>query len=99
MREGKRARTRLLDVRAMASPLSHPRVGLVVPKHGQTSVERNRLKRRLRELVRLHVLQTVSGTDFLIRARDGAYRASFVDLHAELSDAIERLVRGLQRPR
>ena len=32
------------------------RVGLIVPRHRQTAVARNRLKRRLRELTRLRLL-------------------------------------------
>ena len=40
-----------LDVRVLASPFSHPRVGIVVPRHRQSAVDRNRLKRRIRELV------------------------------------------------
>ena len=53
---GRRWRTEHLDVRASASPLSFARSGLVVPKHGKTAVERNKLKRRLRELVRTMIL-------------------------------------------
>ena len=38
-------------------PLSRlPRVGIVVPRHQHSAVDRNRLKRRLRELVRLELL-------------------------------------------
>lgn len=40
----------------MLSPLPHARVGFVVPKYGHSSVDRNRLKRRLRELVRTRLL-------------------------------------------
>ena len=32
-----------------------PRVGIIVPRHRQSAVARNRLKRRLRELVRLRL--------------------------------------------
>jgi RNase P protein component len=40
----------------MSSALPHARVGFVVPKYGHSSVDRNRLKRRLRELVRTRLL-------------------------------------------
>ncbi len=43
----------------MPSALSHARVGFVVPKYGHTSVDRNRLKRRLRELVRTRLLPSL----------------------------------------
>jgi RNase P protein component len=43
----------------MLSALPHARVGFVVPKYGHTSVDRNRLKRRLRELVRTRLLPSL----------------------------------------
>jgi RNase P protein component len=55
-RLGTRIRVEYLDVRAVISALPHARVGFVVPKYGHSSVERNRLKRRLRELVRTRLL-------------------------------------------
>jgi len=55
-RVGTRIRVEYLDVRAVISALPHARVGFVVPKYGHSSVERNRLKRRLRELVRTRLL-------------------------------------------
>src|SRR5262249_58130229 len=48
IREGKRIRTVHLDVRVHASPLGLSRVGIVVPRHQHSAVDRNRLKRRLR---------------------------------------------------
>ena len=47
------------------------RIGFVVPKHGHSSVARNRLKRRLRELGRMGILATVRGASpgFVIDVR------------------------------
>lgn len=80
----------------MASPLSHPRVGLVVPKQGRPTTSRNRVKRRLRELVRLHLLPRAEPIDFVIRARSEAYGASFEELRADLAGAVQRITRALQ---
>ena len=91
VREGKRVRTEHLDLRAAASPLHHPRVGFIVPKHKQTSVARNRLKRRLREIVRRRLLPTLPPIDVVVRARPEAYGASFEALDAELARAAARL--------
>ncbi|MEO7360864.1 MAG: ribonuclease P protein component, partial [Gemmatimonadaceae bacterium] len=46
--EGKRVRTASMDVRAIASPGVCGRVGIIVPKYGHSSVDRNKVKRRLR---------------------------------------------------
>jgi len=82
----------------MASPLSHPRVGVVVPKHGRTTVDRNQLRRRLRELLRLYVLPAVPPADLVIRVRDNAYAASFADLRSQLLQAVQSVTRALQHP-
>lgn len=88
---GKRFRTEHLDLRAAASPVPHPRVGIIVPKHKRTNVERNRLKRRLREIVRVHVLRSLPAIDLVIRARPGAYEASMMMLRAEVQRGAAKL--------
>lgn len=74
---------------ASLSRLGHPRVGFVVPKHGKSSVERNRLKRRLRELARTVLLPQLAPVDVVIHARPSAYRLRFDEL-ADLAAAIEQ---------
>ena len=74
-----------LQVRVIASPLLHPRVGFVVPKYNRTAVERNRLKRRLREIVRTELLAQIPAVDLIIRAKPSAYSASFAVLVHDLT--------------
>lgn len=73
-------KTECLDARVSASLLRYPRIGVVVPKHGRTIVDRNRTKRRLREIVRLRLLPVVEGVDVLLRAEPQAYTATFDQL-------------------
>jgi ribonuclease P protein component len=82
-----------LDVRAIASPLGHPRVGVVVPRYSGSAVDRNRLKRRLRELVRTRLLPVAPSVDVVIRARPDAYGASFDALEADVARAAAQLPR------
>ena len=95
LRRGKRERTTHLDVFFGTSPASFPRLGVLVPKHRHTVVERNRLKRRLRELGRTRLLPVLRGaglgTDVVVRARWEAYGASFAELRAELDEVLEGL--------
>lgn len=56
-----------------------------MPKHKQTSVARNRLKRRLREIVRRRLLPTMPPIDLVVRARPEAYGARYDALEAELA--------------
>lgn len=83
-----------LDVRALASPLAHSRVGIVVPRHQHSAVDRNRLKRQLRELVRIELLPVLSdrsSTDIAIRARREAYGAAFAVLRDDIVSVAARL--------
>ena len=93
MRRGKRKRTSHLDVFFAASPASVSRFGLVVPKHGNRIVDRNRLKRRLREIGRIEVLPRLGSAkvdlDVLVRARREAYQADFADLRSEMIRWVE----------
>jgi ribonuclease P protein component len=59
---------------------------VIVPRHGHSAVDRNRLKRRLREIVRLRILSSLSSVDLVIRARPSAYALTFAVLGTELAD-------------
>lgn len=93
---GKRSRTRHLDVFDSASPAAFPRAGVIVPRHRHLIVERNRLKRRLREIVRRRLLPGLreggQARDILVRARREAYEASYQELEAELEQWLDRQV-------
>ena len=60
-RRGKRRKTRHLDAFVSPSPSAFPRWGVVVPKHKHEIVERNRVKRRLREAGRTLPIVFLSG--------------------------------------
>ena len=93
LERGKRKRTTSVDVFFMSSPASFSRLGVIVPKHGRRIVERNRLKRRLREIGRRSVLPHMDEKscegDVLIRARRRAYAATFEELAREVNEAVE----------
>jgi ribonuclease P protein component len=72
--------TEHLEARASASLLLYPRVGIVVPKHRRKIVERNKVKRRLREIVRTGLLPRLGTVDLLIRAKPEAYGSTFQQL-------------------
>jgi RNase P protein component len=97
-RTGKRMKTGVLDARVAASPSSRAQVGVIVPKYRRTIVERNRLRRRLRELARVRLLPLLDATvetrgarAMLIRALPTAYSASFDGLARDIDAIVARL--------
>lgn len=93
-RAGRRLRTEHLDVRANDSLLSYARAAVIVGKHGHTIVERNQLRRRLRELVRLKILSAMKANDIIVRVFPSAYDSSF----NQLSNEIDEVLAMLQQP-
>jgi ribonuclease P protein component len=70
------------------------RAGFVVPKAVGGAVQRNRVKRRLRHLVRDRLGQLPPGTDIVVRALPGAagrrYQEMVLDFDAALAAALRR---------
>jgi ribonuclease P protein component len=98
LRRGRKKKTSHLDVFFLSSGGGRPRVGIVVPKHRRRVVDRNRVKRRLREVTRRDVLPRLKEArvrlDLLVRARKQAYDASYRQLRRELLDVTEELCSG-----
>jgi ribonuclease P protein component len=90
-REGKRVRTSALEIRTLASLRRPGRVGLIVPRHQHSAVDRNRLKRRLREIVRHAWAEPTPPRDIVVRATPAAYRATFGSLQADIARLSARL--------
>jgi ribonuclease P protein component len=89
---------KLLDLRRLESQGTHARVAVVVAKFGFSAVERNKLKRRLRELVRIRMLPVLAPMDLLVRARREAYNATFEALRDDVADAARRIAREGAKP-
>lgn len=68
-----------------------PRAAIVVPRYHYSAVARNRLRRRLREIVRREVLPALGPVDLVVRAKRSAYAASFAVLRGELGAAARRV--------
>lgn len=96
-RGGKRFRTSLLEVRYLASLLHVPRIGIIVPRFKHTAVARNRLKRRLREIVRREWVAPLADCppmDVVVRAHPAAYAADVSQLTTDMRALGGRLSRS-----
>ena len=67
-----------------------PRLGLTVPRAIGGSVDRNRIKRRLREAFRLHRTELNPQWDIVLNPRRTALAAPFADLERALGKVIEQ---------
>lgn len=75
------------------------RLGITASRRIGNAVQRNRVKRRVREFFRLYRNELQPAHDLLIIARLGAEKLSFKDVESELAKAlgIRRLSRSVGR--
>ncbi|WP_184680893.1 ribonuclease P protein component [Pseudomonas fluvialis] len=87
-----------LLILARDNGLDHPRLGLVIGKKSvKLSVERNRIKRQIRESLRLNQDQ-LSGFDIVVVARKGLADAENAELSQHFSKLWKRLSRSRSKP-
>lgn len=86
--EGSSMANNLLVVRALPNGLEHSRFGFVVSKRIGNAVIRNRVRRRLREAVRLTPVK--AGWDAVFIARRGAEKAKYQQLKQATDNLLRR---------
>ena len=74
-----------------------PRVGFVVSKRIGNAVVRNRVTRRLREIVRPHLATLPPGSAIVLRALPGIDEQPFAELRADVDSALGSASRTLAR--
>ena len=98
MRSGRRASGATLSGHLLLAPgpvpeCAAPKVGFVVSRAVGSAVVRNRVKRRLRELMRGRLASLPEGCLLVLRTHPAAAGASQADLVADLDLVLERLLR------
>jgi ribonuclease P protein component len=82
--EGARKDSRSFVVFLLANGLDRTRVGLTTPRRMGIAVERNRIRRRIREILRIASPRIPQGFDIVVNPRRSAMQRNFVELRTEL---------------
>lgn len=83
-RAGKRRSSSHFTVFFRANQLPVSRFGFSIRKALGGAVVRNRMRRRMREIVRCHRTEIPAGWDIVIHPKSGVVRAEFAGLTADL---------------
>ena len=94
---GQRHFARSVTVFFLTRESGTPRVGFTVGRTFGGAVQRNRLKRRLREAVRLERQRLNASVDIVVNPKRAALDANFAELQREIGNAFEAITRKLQR--
>jgi ribonuclease P protein component len=89
-REGKRRSSREFTLFVRPNGLERSRFGWSIKKALGSAVRRNRIRRRLREILRTHRQEISPGWDIVIHPRGSAATADFSELARELLKLIPR---------
>jgi ribonuclease P protein component len=92
-RDGRRKSSSQFVVFFRPNAAGRSRFGSSVKKALGGAVVRNRIRRRIREIVRLNLPEAPSGWDVVIHARASVARADFHELAAELSGLLRNVLR------
>jgi ribonuclease P protein component len=89
-RLGRSRSDRLLQLRTLRTDRGDTRIGISTPRAVGGAVDRNRLRRRLRELMRERYAALPPGWDLLLIVRPEAKRATYEELRQTLGVLLER---------
>jgi ribonuclease P protein component len=82
--------------RTDASP-SGPRIGITVSKAIGGAVQRNRIKRRMRETIRLHLAHLTAGVDVVFNPKKQVLDGDFTQVEQEVKRALEVIQKNASR--
>jgi ribonuclease P protein component len=94
VRSGRRAGRRTVVVHLGEADGGVPKVGFVVSRSVGSATIRNRVKRRLRHVLREHVSAMPEGSLLVVRANPASATASSAELRREVAWAVARLMRA-----
>ena len=95
-REGRRRSSREFTIFVRPNGLQSSRFGWSIKKALGSAVRRNRIRRRVREILRMHRQEISPGWDIVIHPRSSVAAAKFSALETELLGLLPRAARPTQ---
>ncbi|MBI4464126.1 MAG: ribonuclease P protein component [Acidobacteria bacterium] len=95
---GRRRNLDIVVAFAMRNGKPQSRVGITVPGSLGGAVERNRVKRRLREIARKHLEELENGWDIVLNARPAILSARFAPIEETLQEFFQACARFPRSP-
>jgi ribonuclease P protein component len=89
-KNGRRVQGRLLVLLSISNGLPYSRFGVTVSRRIGSSVRRNRVKRRIREIQRLNRARLLPAYDIVTIAKRGARTATYAELESEFLNLVRR---------
>lgn len=91
-KKGKSSFDKILGVKALKNDLKIPRFGILVSiKVSKRAVDRNKIKRRIREIVKKHFKELKSGFDIVIIALPSSLNEDFVSFKKSIENNFKKL--------
>ncbi len=91
-RSKKSAFSKAVSMKVRENALPHSRFGVVVGlKVHKKAVQRNILKRRIREILRKHLAEIKPGYDVMVLTQTKALAADYAELEAQLLSCLKKL--------
>ena len=87
---GKKIHARFFTAFILPNSQEQSRVGITATRRIGNSVERNRLRRRVRELYRRNKWRVPPGVDIVINVKDGLARAGYDEIEQDFARLWER---------
>jgi ribonuclease P protein component len=90
-REGRRRSSRHFTILFRANGLERSRLGISVKRELGGAVKRNRIRRRVREIFRLHCTEIPAGWDLVVHPRSAVATAEFRALEEEFLSSFRNI--------
>ena len=91
-KSGKSSFNKVIGIKMLENELKHNRFGIVVSsKVSKKAVERNRIKRRIRAIIKLELDQILSGKDLVIITLPDIREKSYEEIKGAIVDNFRKL--------